>query len=146
MRARSGLGCVMPGRLVAVAGAGLLASGCVWFGDEEYERPPRGVAACPFAIVEASAWVNRMPGPPRSEPRPLVVSAELSDPQARAVLETATAASGTTLVLHLVASDAAPISGQVAWRGPLTDPMYERVEIRCDGAPLRVIDEIERVY
>lgn len=105
-----------------------------------------GGGACKFAINDASAWVNRMPGPERADARPLIVSAQMTDVRAKAVLEKSDSSSVSTLVLDVVESDAAPIPGRLAWRGPVPATMYERVVIRCDGEVLREIDGIERVY
>lgn len=127
----------------------MLASGCGWFGQMRGETPGAGgsrTGACAFAVNDASAWVNRMPGPQRAEARPLIVSAAMTDVGMKAVLEESDASTAHTLVLEVVASEAAPIPGRLAWRGAVPATMYERVEIRCGGDILRVIDGVERVY
>ncbi len=141
----------MPGRRAtlgvgAVVGAALM-TGCGWFGPVRADAQDVGTSGeCAFAVTDASAWVNRMPGPARADARPVIVSAQLTDVRAKAVLEKSDASSGGTLVLDVVASDDAPIPGRLAWRGPVPDEMYDRVEIMCGGETLRVIDGVERVY
>lgn len=143
----------MPGRRVAggvlVLGFAVMTAGCGFLGGARADAQDAGAstsAACPFGVNDASAWINRMPGPARADARPVVVSAQMTDVRAKAVLEKSPASSGTTLVLEAVESDAAPIPGRLAWRGAAPEEMYERVEIRCGGKVLRVIDGIERVY
>ena len=87
-----------------------------------------------------------MPGPARADARPVVVSAQLTDVRAKAVLVKSELSSGGTLVLEVVASDAAPIPGRLAWRGAAPEEMYDRVEIVCGGETLRVIDGVEPVF
>lgn len=148
MRARSGSVCVMPGRALVFAGAVVLASGCAWIAPWRGDGRVAGAGGdpCAYEIVDASAWVNRMPGPEPSDARPLIVSAELADTTTRAVLETRSATPGGVLMLEITASDDAPIPGRLAWRGPVPREMYDRVEIHCSGDLLHVIDEIESVY
>lgn len=143
----------MPGRQLAggllALGFAALTSGCGFLGGARADAQDAGSstsADCPFSVNDASAWINRMPGPARADARPVVVSAQMTDVRAKAVLERSPASSGTTLVLEVVESDAAPIPGRLAWRGASPEEMYERVEIRCGGDVLRVIDRIERVY
>lgn len=148
-KVRSGWVCAMPGRVALAIGAAVLAAGCGWFGQMRGET--QGIAgaragACAFAVNDASAWVNRMPGPQRTDARPLIVSAVMTDVGMKAVLEESDASTARTLVLEVVESEAAPIPGRLAWRGAVPATMYERVEIRCGGDVLRVIEEVERVY
>lgn len=143
----------MPGRRLAggllVLGVAALASGCGFLGGARADAQDAGASTspdCPFGVNDASAWVNRMPGPARADARPVIVSAQLTDVRAKAVLEKAETSTASTLVLTVVQSDAAPIPGRLAWRGPVPEVMYQRVEIVCGGKVLRVIEGIERVY
>ncbi len=138
----------MPGRGALLAGLVALIAGCGWLGPvrADTQEAVAGSSACWIALNDASAWINRMPGPARADARPVIVSAQMTDARAKAVLEKSDASAGTTLVLEVIESDAAPIPGRLAWRGAAPDVMYERVEIRCGGEVLRVIDGVERVY
>jgi hypothetical protein len=101
--------------------------------------------ACPHRIVEASAWVNYMPGPNRS-PRQLTIDVKLAEPGDTAVMLRSAASTGETLVLEIRSAPAAPVPGRLGYREPVPDPLYKRISFFCRGAEIHSLDHIERVY
>jgi hypothetical protein len=130
--------------------AALLVAGCVAPAAPPATNPQStGQAlaqfACPHRILEASAWINYMPGPNRS-PRQLTIEVKLAEPSDTAVMLRSPASTGETLVLEIRTAPAAPVPGRLGYRESVPDPLYKRISFFCRGAEIHSVDRIERVY
>lgn len=101
--------------------------------------------ACPHRVVEASAWVNHMPGTGRA-PREMHVDVQLAEATDTAIVLRSDASTGDTLILEIRTAPNAPIPGRLAYREPVRDPMYKKISLFCRGGEIHAIDRIERVY
>ena len=108
------------------------------------QPPPVSTSACPEHVVEAEAWINRMPGTGASA-RLLVVSARLADAATTALLLRSDASTPEQLVLDIRAAGAAPMPGRLGYREPAPERPYVRILLRCRGADDYVIHEIAAV-
>ena len=115
-------------RRAVLALASMLLAGCQYF------SPP--AQACP-EVIEAEAWVNRMPSIGAS-PTKLIVSLKISaaDPW---MLKSADTAEEGALVLDMVPGGNS-VPGTVAYRQAQPSPLPETIGIMCRG------DEIARIH
>jgi len=112
---------------------GLVLSGCAWL--------PFGGNSCP-EITDASAWINRMPGPGQSGGK-LHVVVRLADDQSWKLSPVPTEEEGL-LVLSL--SEGGPsVAGTAAYQQS-RKPLPQRIKIECHGMAVVYIVEIITVF
>lgn len=117
-------------RCIAICLVPVVLSGCQYFS--------RATAPCP-EVMDAEAWVNRMPSIGAS-PAKLIVSLTVSDERAW-MLKPAEAEGPGEMSLDLVPGGNS-VPGTVAYRQRQPAPLPETIRIMCRGGEIARIDEI----
>lgn len=104
--------------------------------------------ACAMKVIEADAWINRMPGPgPKTGPTlQVLVRTDQPDTLFRLDPKEPPVTDGV-LTLVLSEGDAGAMAGQAVWRSSLKSMPAKQLRVVCEsGKELAFIEQITSVY
>ena len=125
--------------------AGLLAAGALTAcgtPPPATTMPDTPTQLCDFTITDTSAWIDRMPGPGGPGGN-LVVMVEVENDGISRRFESGGMHADGTLLLDVVEWGPQAGQGKIVYRKDGLSP--DRVDVRCGGEPVTMID-VQRVY